>query len=222
MKKLVDKLEALRINHGVLLESEDPPLVAENLLGFDAPRRDGRVPMTILSTKFLGSQPCVDFWVSQFLIELSRWSSRSPSKDLQALLFLDEADIYMPASSKPATKEPLQSLLKRARSAGLGILLATQNPGDFDYRGRDNISTWWVGRIASSTAIDKMKPLLSECKVDISSALANQSTGEFFQISNGNAQRIRSDRSLMNTTQLSEDRIVELAKAGAAGAKAVA
>jgi DNA helicase HerA-like ATPase len=222
MKKLVDKLEALRINHGVLLESEDPPLAAENSLGLDAPRREGRVPMTILSTKFLGGAPCVDFWVSQLLIELSRWCSRSPSKDLQALLFLDEADAYMPASSKPATKDPLQGLLKRARSAGLGILLATQNPGDLDYRGRDNIATWWVGRIASSTAIDKMKPLLSECKVDISSSLANQSTGEFFQIYNGNAQRIRSERSLMNTTQLSEDRIVELAKASAGGSKAVA
>jgi Helicase HerA, central domain/AAA ATPase domain len=222
MRRLVDKLEALRITQTVLLESADPPLVAENLLGLDAPRRNGRVPMTILSTKFLGGAPCVDFWVSQLLIELSRWCSRSPSKDLQALLFLDEADAYMPASSKPATKDPLQGLLKRARSAGLGILLATQNPGDLDYRGRDNIATWWVGRIASSTAIDKMKPLLSECKVDISSALANQSTGEFFQIYNGNAQRIRSERSLMSTTQLGEDRIVELAKASAAGSKAVA
>jgi hypothetical protein len=222
MRKLVDKLEALRINHGVLLESQDPPLVAERLLGLDGSRVKGKVPMTIISTKFLGGASCVDFWVSQFLIELSRWCSRSPSKDLQALVFLDEADAYMPASSKPATKEPLQGLLKRARSAGLGVMLATQNPGDLDYRGRDNIATWWVGRIASSTAIDKMKPLLSECKIDISSALANQSTGEFFQISNGNAHRIRSDRSLMNTTQLNEERIVELAREGAPAAQAVA
>jgi hypothetical protein len=222
MKRLVDKLEALRINHSLLLESEDPPLSAESLLGFDRQRTPGRVPMTIISTKFLGGAPCVDFWVSQLLIELSRWCSRSPSKDLQALLFLDEADVYMPASSKPATKEPLQGLLKRARSAGLGVMLATQNPGDLDYRGRDNIGTWWVGRIASSTAIDKMKPLLSDCKVDISSALATQSTGEFFQISNGNAQRIRSERSLMNTTQLTEERIVELASQSGKNAQAVA
>ena len=87
--------------------------------------------------------------------------SRSPATQLQSVLFLDEADAYLPASSKPATKEPLQDLLKRARSAGLGVMLATQNPGDLDYKGRDNIGTWWIGRIGSKTAIEKMKPLLS-------------------------------------------------------------
>ncbi|HKP59556.1 MAG TPA: DUF87 domain-containing protein, partial [Polyangiales bacterium] len=215
MKKLVDKLEALRINHSVLLAGDDPPLTAEGLLGLDGSVPAGKVPMTIISTKFLGGPACADFWVSQLLIELSRWCSRSPSSQLQTLLLLDEADAYLPASTKPATKEPLQGLLKRARSAGLGVMLATQSPGDLDYKARDNIGTWWVGRIASGAAIDKMKPLLSECRIDISGALATQSTGEFFQISGGNSVRIRSERSLMNTTQLTEDRIVELARATA-------
>ena len=120
MKKLVDKPEALRINHSVLLASQDPPLTAEGLLGLDGSVPQGKVPMTVISTKLLGGPACVDFWVSQLLIELSRWCSRSPSDRLQALLFLDEADAYLPAASKPATKEPLQGLLKRARSAGLG------------------------------------------------------------------------------------------------------
>lgn len=145
------------------------------------------------------------------LVAMSRWCSRNPSAALQSVLFLDEADAYLPATSKPATKDPLLDLLKRARSAGVGVLLATQNPGDLDYKARDNIGTWWIGRVSSPPAIEKMKPLLSECRTDVSGSLATAGTGEFFQVSDGNVARIRSDRSIMDTTQLSEDRILQLA-----------
>jgi hypothetical protein len=53
---------------------------------------------------------------------------------------IDEADLFMPAgASKPPSKEPLQDLLKRARAAGLGIVLASQSPADFDYRSREQL-----------------------------------------------------------------------------------
>lgn len=212
-KKVVNHLEVLRINHQQLLEHNDTPLSADLLLGRDGSVLKGKVPLTIISTKFLGGAQPVDFWVSQLLVELSRWCSRSPSSVLQALLFLDEADAYLPATSKPATKEPLQDLLKRARSAGLGVMLATQSPGDLDYKARDNIGTWWIGRIGSPTAIEKMKPLLSECRTDVSASLATSSLGEFFQVCDGQVLRMRSQRSLMDTTQLNEDRILSLARA---------
>ena len=95
---------------------------------------------------------------------------------------LDEADIYLPATSKPASKEPLESLLKRGRSAGLGIILATQNPGDLDYKGRDNIQTWFLGRIGEENALRKMKPVLSECKRNVASELAAQKAGQFLYL----------------------------------------
>ena len=221
-KKVVTNLEVLRINHGALLESQVPPLSAESLLGFERARASNKVPLTIISTKFLGGPQRVDFWVSQMLVELSRWCSRSPAGNLQSLLFLDEADLYMPATSKPATKEPLQDLLKRARSGGLGVMLATQSPGDLDYKARDTIGTWWIGRIGTPTAIEKMKPLLSECRTDVSASLATSSVGEFFQICDGHVTRVRSDRSLMDTTQLTEDRILELARSQRARGQAVA
>ncbi len=221
-KKLIQHLETLWLNHSELLVAEDPPLSADILLGRDGSVPRGKVPMSIISTKFLGGPQRVDFWVSQLLVELSRWSSRSPSAELQALLFIDEADIYLPATSKPATKEPLQDLLKRARSAGLGVMLATQSPGDLDYKARDTILTWWLGRISSRTAIDKMKPLLSECRTDFSGSLASAGVGEFYQVSDGNSVRMRSDRSLMDTVQLTEDRILDLARSGAPRADRVA
>jgi hypothetical protein len=95
-------------------------------------------------------------------------------------------------------------------------MLATQNPGDLDYKSRDTIGTWWIGRIAriaSKTAVDKMKPLLSECRSDISGQLATAGIGEFFQVCDGQALRMRSERSLMETQQLSEERILALAEA---------
>jgi hypothetical protein len=211
MKGLVDDLETLRVNHSALLESKDEPLRADLLMGRDGTIQEGKVPITIVSTKFLGDAQRVDFWLSQMLVSMSRWCSRNPSAKLQSVLFLDEADAYLPAMSKPATKDPLLDLLKRARSAGVGVMLATQNPGDLDYKARDNIGTWWIGRVSSSRAIEKMKPLLSECRTDVSGALATAGTGEFYQVSDGNVARIRTDRSMMDTTQLSEERILELA-----------
>ena len=60
-------------------------------------------------------------------------------------------------TSKPATKEPMENLLKRARSAGLGVLLATQSPGDFDYKCRENINTWFVGKIKEDNITSRFR-----------------------------------------------------------------
>lgn len=107
----------------------------------------------------------------------------------------------------------MENLLKRARSAGLGVLLATQSPGDFDYRCRDNVKSWFVGRVTQQTAIDKMKPLLSEARADVAGKLPGQGTGEFFLLGEG-AQPVplRADRSLLATEQLPEEEILRLAR----------
>ena len=38
-------------------------------------------------------------------------------------------------------------MLKQARAFGLGVVLATQNPVDLDYKGLANAGTWFVGRL---------------------------------------------------------------------------
>lgn len=63
----------------------------------------------------------------------------------------------MPVTSTPPTKEPMFDLPRRSRSTGIGVLLATQNPGDLDYKARDNVNTWLLGKIAQDRAIEKMK-----------------------------------------------------------------
>jgi hypothetical protein len=115
----------------------------------------------LISTRFLGDAAGVDFWVSQLLAAVSRWCVKSPQPRLQALLLFDEADVYLPAGTKqPATKGPMEDLLKRARSAGVGVFLATQSPGDFDYKCKENMRTWLIGPVKEPRAIEKLKPML--------------------------------------------------------------
>jgi len=105
----------------------------------------------------------------------------------------------------------MEDLLKRARSAGLGLLLATQSPGDFDYKCRDNIRTWFLGRIKEETALRKMRPMLNEAPGDIASLLPGQSPGEFQVVRDGRVDRMLAHRSIVKPLQAPEDDIRGLA-----------
>src|SRR5215212_1198826 len=52
---------------------------------------------------------------------------------------------------------PLLTLLKQGRAFGLGVVLATQNPVDLDYKGLANTGTWFIGRL--QTERDKARVL---------------------------------------------------------------
>ena len=101
-------------------------------------------------------------------------------------------------------------LLRRARSGGIGVMLATQNPGDIDYKARDNIATWLVGKVAQDRAIEKMRNLLASYP-NVGPRLATQPTGHFFVLGN-TTREIKSDRSMMVTDQLADDEIARLAR----------
>jgi DNA helicase HerA-like ATPase len=131
---------------------------------------------------------------------------------LQAALLFDEADLYLPALRQPPTKEPMEDLLKRARSAGVGLLLATQSPGDFDYKGRDNIRAWFVGRVKESTALAKMKPMLSDCRVDVAAKLPTQEPGQFHLLRDGSVTALRAALCAVPPEQLPEEEILALAR----------
>ena len=76
--------------------------------------------------------------------------SLSGTTSLRAILYIDEMFGYFPPYPKnPPTKEPILRLLKQARAFGIGLILATQNPGDLDYKGLSNMGTWFIGRLQS-------------------------------------------------------------------------
>jgi Helicase HerA, central domain len=211
---LKEDLDTLRIQRGSLLSGEGEPLDIAALL---PPPGTGKPRLSIINTSALTEVPVLQFWISRLLVELSRLGRKRPSPTLQAVAFFDEADTYVPATSTPPTKEPMFDLLRRSRSTGIGVLLATQNPGDFDYKARDNINTWLLGKIAQDRAIEKMKNLIGNYP-DVGPRLASQRTGSFFLLTGTTKRELKADRSLMETVQSSESEVAELARATKASA----
>ncbi|RKH04978.1 ATP-binding protein [Corallococcus carmarthensis] len=209
--KLAQDLATLRLNAQSLLSNTGEKLDMNELLGLGAAKVPGKTRLTIISTKFLGGLHSSLFWVSQLLVEANRWASQHPSPKLQAVLLFDEADIYLPAVGIPATKQPMENLLRRARSAGVGVMLATQSPGDLDYKCRDNVRAWFAGRVKEETALRKLKPMFAEARVDASVRLPAQKTGQFHVLREGQVEQLKADRNIIKTEQLSEEEILQLA-----------
>jgi len=98
------------------------------------------------------------FFVSLLLNQVLSWMrAQSGTTSLRAVLYMDEIFGYFPPVANPPSKGPLLTLLKQARAFGVGILLATQNPVDLDYKGLSNTGTWFIGRL--QTERDKMRVL---------------------------------------------------------------
>ena len=88
------------------------------------------------------------FFVSLLLNEMLGWvRAQSGTTSLRALLYMDEVFGFFPPVANPPSKLPLLTLLKQARAFGVGVVLATQNPVDLDYKGLANTGTWFIGRL---------------------------------------------------------------------------
>jgi hypothetical protein len=98
------------------------------------------------------------FFVSLLLNQTLGWMrTQSGTTSLRAILYMDEIFGYFPPVANPPSKLPLLTLLKQGRAFGLGVVLATQNPVDLDYKGLSNTGTWFIGRL--QTENDKNRVL---------------------------------------------------------------
>ncbi len=129
------------------------PLDIERML--HAP--DGRPRVTIFSIAHLADSERM-FFVSLLLNEVLGWVRTQPGTgSLRAIIYMDEIFGFFPPVAEPPSKRPLLTLLKQARAFGVGVLLATQNPVDLDYKGLANAGTWFIGRL--QTERDKARLL---------------------------------------------------------------
>lgn len=88
------------------------------------------------------------FFTTLLLSAVETWMrTQKGSTSLRALLYMDEIYGYLPPTANPPSKQPLLRMLKQARAFGLGILLATQNPVDLDYKALSNTGTWFIGKL---------------------------------------------------------------------------
>ncbi len=117
----------------------------------------GKPRITIYSIAHL-SDPERMFFVSLLLNQTLSWMrTQSGTSSLRAILYMDEIAGYFPPVANPPSKAPLLTLLKQARAFGLGVVLATQNPVDLDYKGLANCGTWFIGRLQAER--DKLRLL---------------------------------------------------------------
>ena len=88
------------------------------------------------------------FFVTLLLSAVETWMrTQSGSSSLRALLYMDEIYGYLPPQRNPPSKQLLLRMLKQARAFGLGLLLASQNPVDVDYKALSNAGTWFIGKL---------------------------------------------------------------------------
>jgi hypothetical protein len=128
---------------------------------FDLPRilhtPAGKPRVAIFSIAHLGEAERM-FFVTLLLNQVLGWMrTQSGTTSLRALVYMDEIFGYFPPVANPPSKLPLLTLLKQARAFGVGLVLATQNPVDLDYKGLANIGTWFLGRL--QTDRDKQRVL---------------------------------------------------------------
>lgn len=118
---------------------------------------EGKPRISIFSIAHLSDAERM-FFVSLLLTQILGWMrTKSGTNSLRSIFYMDEIFGYFPPVANPPSKAPLLTLLKQARAFGLGIVLATQNPVDLDYKGLSNTGTWFIGRL--QTERDKERVL---------------------------------------------------------------
>ncbi len=145
-----------------------------------APAKDGRARLSIVSIAHLGDAERL-FVVATLLARVKAWMRALPgSPALRALVYVDEIFGFFPPTAEPPTKKPLLTLLKQARAFGVGVVLASQNPVDLDYRGLANCGCWWVGTLQTERDRARLGEGLVEAGGKDASALLDKTRKRVF------------------------------------------
>jgi hypothetical protein len=141
--KLAMRLNNLLASPGFEAWRDGVPLDARRLFYTDS----GKPRVSVISIAHLSDSERM-FFVTMLLTNVVEWMRTQPgTASLRALLYMDEVAGYLPPVASPPSKPLFLSLLKQARAFGVGVVLATQNPVDLDYKGISNAGTWLIGRL---------------------------------------------------------------------------
>ncbi|MFN0092978.1 MAG: ATP-binding protein [Acidimicrobiales bacterium] len=150
---LLLKLNGLLASPSFAAWSEGPALDVASLLWDPA----GRPSAAVVTLAHLSDEER-QFVVTLLLAKLVTWMRAQPgAANLRALVYMDEVFGYVPPVAAPPAKKPILTILKQARAFGVGLVLATQNPVDLDYKAISNAGTWLIGRL--QTERDKARLL---------------------------------------------------------------
>jgi hypothetical protein len=135
---------------------------------------EGKARCAIVTTAHLSDEER-QFVTALVLSKLVTWMRRqSGTSELRALLYMDEVTGYLPPTANPPTKKPIMTLMKQARAFGLGVVLATQNPVDVDYKALSNAGTWMIGRLQTERDKQRLTDGLSSASggIDVAAVAA--------------------------------------------------
>jgi hypothetical protein len=151
--QLAMQLNQLLASPGFSAWLEGEPLNIDRLLFSET----GKPRVSVITIAHLDDQERM-FFVSLLLNEIVTWMrAQRGTSSLRAMIYFDEIFGFLPPVANPPSKAPLLKLLKQARAFGLGIVVATQNPVDLDYKALANAGTWMLGRL--QTERDKARML---------------------------------------------------------------
>ena len=216
LKDLVRKVSLLTTGSRRLIFETGTPANIETLLGMNSNSDKTRISVIYLNT--LSTQEEKEFFVSSITQLMYQWMLLHPLKGsqegLQCLYYLDEIAPFIPPVRKPACKDSLMLLFKQARKYGVGCLIATQNPGDIDYKAIAQFSTTNLGQLTQKQDLKKVQPRLEasiQADADrVISKLPGLKTGHFILISpdyDNKAQEITTRRLLTKHLTLSEEQL---------------
>lgn len=192
--------------HDALFEPSAETLGVEALIGRGP---DGKVPLAIISLRFLGDVPRTQAWVLHLISCLGHQIETAPSHELRTILLVDDAHVFLPAgASKTPSKDALNNLLKRG-ATGLGVMLSSGNASDLDYKSHASIHTWFLGRV-DTAAIDRMRSLLED-KPPIAGKLRMQERGRFVMLQGGSTSNLQRAASMMRRAPIADDELLALA-----------
>ncbi|MDH5596269.1 MAG: DUF853 family protein, partial [Candidatus Bathyarchaeota archaeon] len=151
-------------------------------------RSDGKVPVNIIYMNTLSSANDKEFFLATLLRELYCWMLKNPSEDVQLLFYVDEIAPYIPPYPRnPPPKEAYAFLFKQARKYGIGLVAATQNVTDIDYKALAQVNTWCLGRMMTKQDIARVQKIIQS--IDpmragmVLQRLPSLRTGEFLMLS---------------------------------------
>jgi hypothetical protein len=151
-QELVMKLNGLLASPSFAAWAKGAPLDIDALLHTP----EGRPKASIISIAHLSDEER-QFALTTVLGRLVSWMRKqSGTSNLRVLLYIDEVFGFVPPTAAPPTKKPILTLLKQARAFGVGVVLATQNPVDVDYKALSNAATWMIGRLQTERDRDRL------------------------------------------------------------------
>ena len=151
-------------------------------------RSDGKVPVNIIYLNTLTSENDKQFFLATLFKELYCWMLKNPSDHLSLLFYVDEIAPYIPPYPRnPPPKEAYTLLFKQARKYGIGLVAATQNITDIDYKALAQVNTWCLGRMMTTQDIARVQKIIqsiSPMRAEmILQRLPSLRTGEFLMLS---------------------------------------